>query len=315
MNSNICYNCGFSHDGDQNCPACGAVTENVSPKEQKRLSAAFALLRESQFEEAKTAFEATLKKYPENALAYWGRLRARYHIVYVTVADGKSAPKCPTKSGANIFEDADYLKATEYADENTKAFLQEQAERIKISCTEIVSTKNIVNRFTFGEVDPNDAFIVKPKKSKKPIVLSAALSLALIAALSVCFAMGVFHKHTPGAEATCTENQICIKCNEVLAFALGHQPGDWKTEVIPSSEQDGLRVRRCEICHEIAIQKSLRVSKGLRFVSNSDGTYSVQGIGTCADTEIVIPKEYHGPSLLKLKFLQKQYLFLIFHYH
>jgi thioredoxin-like negative regulator of GroEL len=51
-----------------------------SPKEQKKLAAAFALLRESQFDEAKTAFEAILQKSPENAEAYWGRFRARYHI-------------------------------------------------------------------------------------------------------------------------------------------------------------------------------------------------------------------------------------------
>ena len=32
-----------------------------------------------------------------------------------------------------------------------------------------------------------------------------------------------------------------------------------------------------------------RVSEGLEFTSNGDGTCSLSGIGTCADTEIIIP--------------------------
>ena len=28
--------------------------------------------------------------------------------------------------------------------------------------------------------------------------------------------------HTPGAEATCTEDQVCIACDEILAKATGH---------------------------------------------------------------------------------------------
>ena len=227
MDSGICYNCGAVYDRPDGgrCPDCGAViAKNELPKVEKRLSAAFLLLRESQFDEAKTAFEAILKKYPENALAYWGRFRARYHITYVSNADGKQVAKCPTESGANVFEDTDYLKATEYANEEEKAFLQAQAERIKAFCTERTFSKNRVVRFTLGEVDPNDAFVMPPK-SKKPLILSAVLAFMLIAATSVCFATGVFHKHEPGMAATCTRNQICIKCNEILALALGHTPG------------------------------------------------------------------------------------------
>ena len=190
MDSSICYNCGAVYDrpdGDR-CPNCGAViVKNELPKVEKRLSAAFSLLRESQFDEAKTAFEAILKKYPENALAYWGRFCSRYHITYVLGANDKFVPKCPTKSGANVFEDADYLKATEYASEEQKLFLKEQAEYIKTTCTEVTMSKNRVVRFTLGEVDPNDAFVMPPK-SKKPLILSAVLAFMLIAATSVCFA-------------------------------------------------------------------------------------------------------------------------------
>ena len=50
--------------------------------------------------------------------------------------------------------------------------------------------------------------------------LTALLILTL--AVSLC---GCCLKHQPGPEATCTEPQICLKCDKVLAEALGHEPG------------------------------------------------------------------------------------------
>ena len=191
MNSNMCYNCGSLCErlAGGRCPVCGAVMEgDWVPTARKLISEAFALLRESKFDKAKNAFEAFLKKHPESAEAYWGRLCARYHITYVLAANEKMVPKCPTRSGANIFEDADYLKATEYASAEEKVFLQAQATHIKTACTEFTASKNLVNRFTFGEVDPNDAFVMPPR-SKKPLVLTVA-SLVLIAATVILFITG-----------------------------------------------------------------------------------------------------------------------------
>ena len=276
MDSGMCYNCGAVYDRPDGgrCPDCGTViVKNELPKVEKRLSAAFLLLRESQFDEAKTAFEAILKKYPENALAYWGRFRARYHITYVLNAEGKQVAKCPTESGANVFEDADYLKATEYANEEEKAFLQAQAERIKAFCTERTFSKNRVVRFTLGEVDPNDAFVMPPK-SKKPLILSAVLAFMLIAATSVCFATGVFHKH---------------------------EPGEWVIVTPATKMEDGLFVQYCDRCGKIATSKAIPAigSKGLVFSQNYDETYSVF-VGTCTDAEVVIPATYEGEPVTSI---------------
>ncbi|MGM9632670.1 MAG: hypothetical protein ACI3XL_06240 [Eubacteriales bacterium] len=48
-------------------------------------------------------------------------------------------------------------------------------------------------------------------------------------------------------------------------------------------------------CFDGEITPQIKESVGLEFTLNDDGaTYSVTGLGTCADTDIVIPKAYEG---------------------
>ncbi len=54
--------------------------------------------------------------------------------------------------------------------------------------------------------------------------------------------------HTAGAEATCTEAQTCTVCGETLAAALGHSWSDWETVVDPTEEENGLKKRSCSVC-------------------------------------------------------------------
>lgn len=82
-----------------------------------------------------------------------------------------------------------------------------------------------------------------------------------------------------GETATCTEQATCEKCNAKYGKALGHD------------YQNGV----CTRCG------TERASEGLEYSWNSDGTgYTVTGIGTCTDTEIIIPSEYNAKPVTSI---------------
>ena len=165
MDQNICLNCGTPLDRPGTpCPFCGAPEmKSCTPKLHPLLSSAFSLLRESEFDKAKTAFEAILKQDCESAPAYWGRLRARYHISYTRTVEEKFVPRSATRSAAKLADDIDYRSAMLYANEATKEFLGAQAEYLNTFCTapDVGASKNITRQFTVGEVDPNDGMTGK----------------------------------------------------------------------------------------------------------------------------------------------------------
>ena len=82
-----------------------------------------------------------------------------------------------------------------------------------------------------------------------------------------------------GGAATCTEQAVCEKCNEKYGKALGHD------------YQGGV----CTRCG------TERASEGLEYSLNSDGNgYTVTGIGTCTDTEIVIPSKHNSKPVTSI---------------
>lgn len=87
-----------------------------------------------------------------------------------------------------------------------------------------------------------------------------------------------------------------------LVFKIRHNhiPSDWIIDKQPTDIETGSKHTECTVCGEwistVIIPKiSITYSAGLEYTLNSDGqSYSVTGIGTCVDTEIVIPKVYNG---------------------
>ena len=70
--------------------------------------------------------------------------------------------------------------------------------------------------------------------------------------------------------------------------------GAWELIKDPTQEEAGLKAQKCSVCDVKLTQTAVIASLGLEFTSNGDGTCIVSGIGTCTDTEIVIPAAYNG---------------------
>ena len=84
--------------------------------------------------------------------------------------------------------------------------------------------------------------------------------------------------HT-GGTATCTEQATCERCNAKYGELANHE------------YKEGV----CIVC---GIRRS---SEGLTYSLNSDGNgYTVTGIGTCTDKELIIPSEYNAKPVTSI---------------
>ena len=135
MIPNICNNCGGDYEyrhGKWICRACGSYKpEELSNEEVTLLYTAFQNLRLAKFSEAELEFDDIIQKYPKNPSGYWGRLLSKYGIKYEEDFDGRRIPTCYATSIESVVDDKNYLKAVEFADEDTKAYYQKQAEYIE----------------------------------------------------------------------------------------------------------------------------------------------------------------------------------------
>ena len=106
-----------------------------------------------------------------------------------------------------------------------------------------------------------------------------------------------------------TEGSHCDRCGEVLIAqtiieATGHSFGEWVTTKEATTTEEGLQERYCtcgnketKTIDKIVLPDSI----GLAYDLNSDGTsYSVTGIGTCTDTDIVIPSTYNNLPVVSI---------------
>ena len=84
--------------------------------------------------------------------------------------------------------------------------------------------------------------------------------------------------HT-GGTATCTEQAVCTRCNEKYGDVLGH---NYQNDV-------------CTRCG------TKRASEGLEYSLSNDGNgYTVTSIGTCTDTELVIPSKHNSKPVTSI---------------
>ena len=110
----------------------------------------------------------------------------------------------------------------------------------------------------------------------------------------------------PAVDATCTETGLtegkhCSSCDFIIVSQttvakLSHGFGDWVVVKESTTTEEGLKERTCECGEkETEIIAKLTYSKGLEFTLNEDEqSYSVVGIGTCTDIDVIIPNTYNG---------------------
>ena len=99
-----------------------------------------------------------------------------------------------------------------------------------------------------------------------------------------------------------TAGKQCNICNTIVVeqtvvAAIDCIAGDWIVDKEATKTEDGKRYQNCIMCGEKTNEEIIPAtgSIGLKYTLNSDGqSYSVTGIGTCTDTEIVIPNIYNG---------------------
>ena len=130
--------------------------------------------------------------------------------------------------------------------------------------------------------------------------------------------------------ASCTEDggfdtvTYCAVCGAELSrsttaiLAEGHSFGEWTVKTKPTCAETGIRTRACSVCggteNEIifvsghtlingrCIVCGKEASKGLAYTSNGNGSCYVSGIGTCTDTDILIPaKSPSGDAVIGIE--------------
>ena len=144
---------------------------------------------------------------------------------------------------------------------------------------------------------------------EKTLLLSAIIIFLLAIALYACAETESCKHDDPTQNVvyeakapTCQESGLTegIKCNlcgemvvpQVTIEKLECTPGEWIIDKESSKTEDGLKHNNCTMCGNVVKEIVIYAgSVGLECrIRTYEDTYAIVGIGTCTDTEIVIPK-------------------------
>ena len=83
------------------------------------------------FADAKRKFLDVANNNPEFSEAWWGAFVSEYGIEFVTNKFGGQIPTCHHAHTVSVFDDENYKKAVEFADDSTKQKYRELGEKIE----------------------------------------------------------------------------------------------------------------------------------------------------------------------------------------
>jgi len=135
----LCQVCGseemIASDGVLRCKYCHTTHVKKTDAEQILLHTAERELDLLHFENAEDMFLDVTRKYPASSAGYWGLLRAKFSIKYVTDIGGKRIPICHASKYEDFSGDPAFDKAISLAeDEKLRAAYREEAKRIAETC-------------------------------------------------------------------------------------------------------------------------------------------------------------------------------------
>lgn len=117
---------------------------------------------------------------------------------------------------------------------------------------------------------------------KKQLIFILAAILVVSAVLTSCS----FFKKEEVTEAP-QEEHVCVA-------------GKWVISSYPTDTQEGIKQKVCVECGAVLLEEALASSDGLSYELYQNSVYHVTGIGTCTDTDVVIPNTYKGLPVVQI---------------
>lgn len=301
MDLNRCNNCGGTYEyrgGRYVCRACGSYRyENLSDEEKKAVQEAAQILFAGDFDGAEEAFGKIIFRYPTTAEAYWGRLKAHYRVLYGQDLYGKMTPISCEPLKESVLLSLDYRKAIGFSDLENARFLKAQSEVIE--GLRVISDRKEAMKNTASLI-PEEASDDMPEE----IFADDSEEALPIAGEEDFFETEEAHKESheipekqkskAGRKALALLLVVVAVIGINAAFANAHsKKSTGNTNQLPNMTSYSTTSYATTTGGDFT-NPTPSVSNGLLFTSNGDGTCTLIGVGSCKDSDLVIPSTYNG---------------------